>query len=123
MSDAMQGGLTRCSALVPTTAIERFPRAFSRFLVELRKTFGGYRLAGAQLDSPAGVVDDAQSVGVTVDVPERPGFLEAFDALIAGAARDLRERSVLVSVGSAIGVIRAQEWRKGRTSLRARSVA
>lgn len=109
MSDATQSGLTRCSALLPTTAIERFPQAFSRFLVQLRQNFGGYRLSGAQLDSPDGVIEDVLSVVVSVDIPPRSRCLEAFDVLIARAARDFRERSVLVTIGTAAGVIRAED--------------
>ena len=109
MSNETQDGLTRCSALLPTMAIERFPQAFSRFLVQLRKNFGGYRLSGAQFDSPAGVIEDVHSVVVSVEFPPQPRCLEAFDVLTARAARDLRERSVLVSIGSAAGVIRAED--------------
>lgn len=123
MNDATQLGLMRCLALIPTTAIERFPQAFSRFLVELRESFGGYRLTAAQFDSSAGVVDDADTVSVSVDIPPYPGCLGAFDAMTARAARDLRERSVMVSIGTATGIILAEDRGNKATSIRRRNVA
>lgn len=117
MSDVTQAYSTKYAVVLPKAGVERFPSAFSRFLIELRKKFGGYAFGSAAVNGPDGIVNDADTVAIFVEVTARPNLAKALDMLIARTARDMGERSLLVFMGSTSRFIWAKVGRNGTARL------